>query len=298
MDLEKLLRTDFSSEARHKQETLSGLLETIENGSQVQQHERMYKVMKKRKTAGILAACLVVLLSITALAFGGDIFRIVKQVTVGDHAKFNVIEVMEQNRLIPIPAELAGKLFDENGTVLTVYPNDNSTMYTESGEKVEKIDYMVWTDENGDHEEYTIVTEANAQQIEDEMFTIAASKEDARQYTMFDFKTPAYIPEGYNQITYKMFNDENGQPVLDSKYLTVEYVNADGDMIYCQLRYMDEETAFEGSMGDDVDKMYINGYEAAVSKSDISVEIDGIMYMFINNTIGRDELIKIASSIQ
>lgn len=255
MDLEKLLRTDFSNEAHHKQETLNGLLETIENGSQVQQHERMYKVMKKRKTAGILAACLVVLLSVTALAFGGDIFRSAKVITVGEYARYNL---MGRTQRLPITSEQAGKSVDKK----------------------------------------SIVPKTNAQQIEDGRYTIIESKEDVRQYTMFDFKTPSYIPDGYELVTYIMFNSKNGQPYTNSKYLGVEYKNENGDVIYCQLRYMDEETAFEMSAGSNAGKVNINGYEAVLSDENIAIEIDSILYMFDNGIIGRDELIKIATSLQ
>lgn len=296
MNLDKMLRTDFSREARHKQETLDELLKTLENGNRAEhEHERVSMLMKKRKIAGVLVASLTLLLSMTTFAYGGEILRVIKEITVGNHAKF---VVAEQTSTLAIPTGLEGKLFDENGNVLTAFPEDDSPIYTESGEKIDHLTNKIWADESGEHVELAIVTETEAQRNDEKVFTSTSSKEEARQYTMFDFKTPSYLPAGYEQITYKMFNGEDGQPSPECKYLTVEYKNTDGDMIYCQMRYMDDETAFVASAGSDIDKMNINGYEAAISEAGVDIEIDGIMYMFMNGTIGHDEFVKIASSLQ
>lgn len=300
MDLEKMLLTDFSHEARRKRETLNDLLATLEKGKQTeQQRERSRIIMNKRKVISIFAASLTLVLSTTTFAYGEDIFRVLREITVGSHAKFIVTEE-QQSTPRPIPAELQGKLFDENGNMLTTFPEADISFYTKSGEKISHLTNKTWTDENGnEHVEVAVVTEADAQQNDEKTFISTSSKERARQYTMFDFKIPGYLPEGYNQVTYKMLKNEEGQPYPNSKYLFAEFKNAVGDVISCQMRYMDEETTFELSgVGKDMESMTINGHEAAASETSIYIEIDSIMYMFANKTIEGDEFVKIASSLR
>ncbi|MEL7658448.1 MAG: hypothetical protein AAGU75_21360, partial [Bacillota bacterium] len=115
MDLEKMLLTDFSHEAQRKRETLNDLLATLEKGKHTEQQlERSRIIMNKRKVISIFAASLTLVLSTTTFAYGEDIFRVIREITVGSHAKFIVTEE-QQSTPRPIPAELQGKLFDENG---------------------------------------------------------------------------------------------------------------------------------------------------------------------------------------
>ncbi|RUT46322.1 DUF4367 domain-containing protein [Paenibacillus anaericanus] len=68
--------------------------------------------------------------------------------------------------------------------------------------------------------------------------------------------------------------------------------------ISLQLRLMNEATAFEADL-DDAEEIKINGYEAVVGKGAVSVEINGVMYMFNSrdSEIQDEQLIKMAESL-
>jgi hypothetical protein len=62
---------------------------------------------------------------------------------------------------------------------------------------------------------------------------------------------------------------------------------------------MNEETAYEADIGD-VEEIEVNGNKGVLGESNLDVEIDGVMYMFMASAseISNDQLIKMAESIQ
>lgn len=90
-NLKTLLKTDFSSEAEMKDQTLEKLIKELENPLKADRAKENLKMKKKHKkaisvVAASLAICLIGGLSTTA--FGQEIFESVKKVTLGNGASY------------------------------------------------------------------------------------------------------------------------------------------------------------------------------------------------------------------
>lgn len=249
------------------------------------------------KPAFIAAVMTVLVMGFAMTSYGQGLYRVIKEVFVGQHAKYIVVE-QTGPRDLTIPDEFKGKLYDKDGNVLEQFP-ENGKIYNQNGEEV-ILSGVAWKDENGD-----IVTKFEAltreeydEQLNNEMTTMT-NPEEAKPYLAFDFSLPGYMPEGYKFDRIQLFNDENGKPVENCEYAYVYFSNGDhAKDIYLQLRLMNEETAYEAGIGD-VEEIEINGNKGVISEGNMDIEIDGVMYMFSARASGIDneQLIKMVESI-
>lgn len=299
--IDRYKKIDFSVCSTSKDKTLNKLLNQIEADKKNKEHDYMSK--RVRKPAFALIAVLTIILSFSMFVYGQDVIRFVKEIFVGDHARF-ISEIERDTVDYTIPEEFAGKVYDKEGNLLDEYPqdfNDYIELYGESGEQV-----FPYQDASGN----TLLTDEELQQKTAErrqnMTTVFETLEEADSYFGYDYMTPTYLPTGYNFVRAEIYNTDNGLPQQNSKYMDIYYSNGISK-IGISLIHMDEETSFElGGLGE-LTEVDINGYTAVkISNWQLAVEIDGIMYLFnrndeadvkIDDLVSMDEIILMAKSL-
>jgi len=299
LQIEELLKRDFSSESSSKENILNQLLLNMGNQKYSEDKKNPFTMHKLCiKPVFIAALVTVFVMGFAMTSYGQGFYRVIKEVFVGEHAKYVVTEQTGAPDLT-IPDELKGKLYDAEGNLLKQFP-ENGEVYNPSGEKL-IISAVAYKDGNGDiitKAEALTQEEYDAQSTVD--MTIMTDPKEAKPYLAFDFSLPGYLPENYVFDRIQLFNDENGKPVENCEYAYVYFSNGDHDKdIYLQLRLMNEETAYEADIGE-VEEIEINGNKGVIGEGNINVEIDGVMYMIMAGASGVDnaQLIRMAESIQ
>lgn len=300
--IERYKKIDLSAESENKEKILERLLLQFENAEDNSKDRLITK--KAIKPIYALVAVLSLLLAFSAVVYGQDAIRFVREMFIGDHAYFSS-EIDRGAVDYNIPEEFAGKVFDKEGNQLDEYPHDFEDyieLYNEAGEKI-----VPYQDKSGD----VLLTEEEFKQKTQErrknMTTAFETLEEAEVYFISDeYMMPAYLPKGYEFARAEIYNNDDGVPEANTKYMDVYYSNGTAK-IDMSLRFMDEETAFEfGGLGE-LTKIDINGYSAVkIGNSMLSVEIDGIMYTFNRNDdadvstedlVSMDEIILMAESL-
>ncbi|WP_250228820.1 DUF4367 domain-containing protein [Anaeropeptidivorans aminofermentans] len=308
IDIEQLLRTDFSSESNSKEELLHRLILKINNTHEEAEGDQYFmnklKFRKKLfKPAVALGAMALLFFGFSMTSYGEELYTTIKEIFVGKYAHYSVSEINStekpEDRDYTIPESLEGKLYDDEGNVLEAL-KENTRIYDNKGQEL-TLSVKIYTDENGNtiEEIEALTAEEKAAQREMNM-TSFSDPEKAREYLNFDFSLPSYMPEGYRFYQMMLFNDESGTPVKDSDYAYAYFTNGDHTKdLYLQLRHMNESTAFSADLGD-IEEIEINGHTAVKGQKFVDVEINGVMYFFasVDSGISTDELVKMAETIQ
>ena len=128
--------------------------------------------------------------------------------------------------------------------------------------------------------------------------------DDVKPYLAFNPLIPTFLPTGFALDRISLFNNENDRPLPlgSNMYLNVFYTNVDKtQQIYMQIRYMDAESAFIATGSYDMRYISINGHEGVIDGKNVSIEIDGIMYMIMADSavdLVQDDVIRMASSLR
>lgn len=296
--MEELLKTDFSAESSSKEKILNQLLSKIDKHKYIDDKKENF-IMKKLfvKPIFITAVITVFVMGFAMTSYGQDFYRVIKEVFVGEYAKYIVTEQTGAPDL-SIPDDLKGKLYDKDGNALEQFP-ENGEIYNQNGAEL-IISAMVFEDENGQQiTKSEALTREEHNERQNSKMTTMTNPEEAKPYLAFDFSLPGYLPDGYVFDRIQLFNDENGKPVENCEYAYVYFSNGDHTKdIYLQLRLMNEETAYEAGIGN-VEEIEVNGNKGVIGEGNIDVEIDGVMYMLMASASGIDneQLIKMAESI-
>lgn len=298
-EIEELLKTDFSTESTCKEKILKQLLLKVNSQYYISDKKEGFTMRKLFMKPVIITAMITLFaISFTMTSYGQDFYRAIKEVVVGEHAKYIVVEETGTPDLT-IPDELKGKLYDKKGNLLEEFPI-NGDVYNQKGEKL-LISVGVYDDEKGNQvKEVEALTNKEYQERQKGKMTTMTNPEEARPYLAFDFSLPGYLPEGYEFDRIQLFNDKNGKPVKNCEYAYVYFSNGDHDRdIYLQLRLMNEETAYTAGIRN-AEEIVINGNKGVIGDGNIDLEINGVMYMFMacDSGIDKSQLIKMAESIQ
>lgn len=296
--LTEQIKIDFSAESREKEAVFQRLLIKL---NEENHQKREWADMKKSLFKPVAAALAAVILlgGFASTSLGQELWRIVKEVAVGEHAQYVVEErAAAHPPAMAVPEELKGQLYDGAGNVLEVLPNEGS-IYNQEGQEL-VLSFSSYQDENGETIEIleALTFEESRRQEIDEM-TVLADIEAAKPYLAFDFSLPGYLPQGYAFDRIQLFNDENGKPVENCEYAYVYFSNGDpAEEIYLQLRLMNEKTAYTAGLGD-IEKIEINGHEGVIGEGHVDAEIDGVMYMLMagRSGINNGELLKMMESV-
>ncbi len=244
----------------------------------------MKKKIRKPIVLGFVAA---VVVCGTVAVYGQDLYRVMKTVTLGDRATY---EVVENSRVsVPIPEELQGQVFDKSGNALQVFPEDEM-LYDKDGKQV----FPVY---DADSKKAKLVTKEEHDRMNGVgiAFTTKDSAE-ADGYFITDVLSPSYLPAGYAFDRAEFYGDPKTDPEA-KKYIERYYTNGEQE-ISCQVRFMDDTTAYGSSTEEDIREVTINGNDAVVYGHSLDIQVGDVMYMFDSHDVSTDELAKIAESLQ
>lgn len=276
------LSVDFSAESKKREEIKNKLLNSIpkEDILMNQSHKKRFK----RSSAIAVAACMALVLSVTA-------FAAVNYFNLGDYAHYLDTSDEVQPGEVDFPEELQGLLYDENGKLVETIEELDAPIYNADGDAV-----MLTNDEAGNMQ---VVTMKEMREEFAEKSTLFETLEDAGSYLYFQPRTFEYVPEGYELEGYRIYNDDNGELVQDSKYLEMNYYK-DNDLakyIFVQARFMDEDTEFTSGLTENSKTTSINGYEAMIQENTIDILIDDVLYFISGSDLPAEELMKMAEDL-
>ena len=288
--IEKCRSIDFSVESANRERNLEVLKTKLLTINAERENKMNRKMRRPVAIAAVVAA--VICLSM-GVVYGQDLWRIVRSVTLGNHANFTVYEdtTVPGPEAFKIPDEFVGQVYDKDGNLLTHFPRYEG-IYNADGEQL----VTMYID---DTLKITTLAESRGQMIAD-LLTFT-DLEEGHSHFITDVLMPSWLPEGYTfqYITYFVDSLE----ILESepearKYMSVYYGNGK-DMISSQVRFMDEYTAFEAGGSADIQELKINGYDAVLDGNVLNLLIGDVMYMFFaNENLNSYELIKIAESLE
>ncbi len=286
--LGKMLADNNFSEDSNKKEVYNITLKKI---TQSERKDTMKKSNRDKgfmtKVASIALVCIVGF-SVTQTSFGQNVVdKVLRTISLGHITIYE--EIIEANTY-PVPDQLKGKIFDENGTPLEEFSSDQSKVYTANGEEIHNI--------NPETGEIITVTEADKEK--DEWTLVVKDPNKLNDYTCFNVILPTYLPEGYEFDRAGFFKDDNGV-VENTKYIELYFTNDEtGEYMYMQQRFADEETAYSTGSSQ-VEEIKINGVDAVIygnTNINLDWEINGVLYMLSGKGMAKDEIIKIAESIK
>lgn len=273
---------DFSAESQNKENIHRKLLAQMENQG------RMQMKRKKRTSILVYVAAVSIVFTFTMSAYGQEIIHTIKEFSLGQYAHY-----YSQDQPLaaePLPQELAGKLFDRKGNVITQPPKDG-IFYNQNGERV-----VIEREDSG--AEYLIITKAEADRRAKENVTAFYRLEEAKPHFAEAFLMPAYLPEGYAFDRAEFYNGDDGKPEKGSDYMSLYFGNGEGKAeITIMLRVLNEETGIT-SGGNDVEEITVGDHKAILFGKGLDIEIDGILYsLYANEDVSREETIRMAESL-
>ncbi|MHA6531236.1 DUF4367 domain-containing protein [Paenibacillus sp. BAC0078] len=268
----------------------AAVLSKVRNRTQYEQEERKMKIRHSvKRPAMILASILVAgVVSVTFVkpSFAQEMLgRVLQTINLGNI----IVSEYEPEQATKFPEALKGKLYDKDGNVITSYTEKLDKVYNADGEQIVNFD--------GDK----LITKSEQEQREKEAAeNVFVAKEQAEldKYALFKVKLPKYLPEGFAFDRGEFYTSEKG--AVNGKYLNLYFTSKkEGQEISMQLRYSDEETAFEMSTSGKLEKVQVNGVDAVMMNGrSLDWESDGVLYGINTRGLDRAEVLKIAESIR
>lgn len=252
-------------------------------------YERKTTIMAFKKRFAIAAMCAVLVLGVTVFAaeYGGNV---IKMITTG----YNSYVQVDPDAPQPLPEELVGKIFDENGVVLeSLTRKDIDNMYNENGEKITQEMYAEMIEELTGG-----LVKVGYDYNPEESEKTFESLEDAQANTVFDIKAPVYLPEGYELERVYTYKDDDGS--VSGEYMTIVYSNSEGKEITFFERILNENTAFEVGTDGTLEEVAVNGKESVIINGRtlyLETEDNVSVCISTHGNITREELVNIAGSV-
>ena len=267
--------------------------------------EKENKTMKKGKSlkTAIIAASMTAVLGVgmSQTALGKEFINsVVARFSTG-HA--NVLQydkekeaaqreaIIEKRKSEPMPEEYKGKIFDVNGNEFTYFPAYLEGAYNAKGEPIMCVkDGEVYTEEEWNKK--------CAEEEAEEGYTEITNLAKISDYTCFEVKMPTYLPTG---IVFKNAGVWSNEDVTDNQCIEINFVDETGkEVIYMQQRLACEEAGFETGTSDTVKEVDINGAKGLMYDNSLDWETEDTIYMMmsLDDSVTRDEMIKIAQSIK
>ena len=242
-----------------------------------------------KKKAVILSAAAVLAVATGVAASEGHIEKIIRSFTTGH----NLFIQLDPNASHDLPKEVIGKLYDENGQVITaITDGDIKNMYDKDSsrltqEQVQQIFYDALGTDVISADEKNAATESRS--------TI----EEARSMVEFDIKYPEYVPQGFSFNRAYAYKNDDGS--ISGYYITLEYTNDKGEEITIMERLLNDETAFEMSTDGELEEMMLNGRRTIINdgrSADFETEDNVSVSIHTKNCVSKDELIRMTESIK
>lgn len=135
----------------------------------------------------------------------------------------------------------------------------------------------------------------------DKVSTLFTDKAAAQEYLSFEAKDFGYAPEGYELEGWRIINNPDGSlPTERTDYLSMYFVNQEGDYIYVQARLMSDKTAFAANVSGKAQELTINGSSVVADGHHVDILFEGegnLLYTINAQTAALDELIMMAESL-
>ena len=259
--IENIKSTDFSSESKNKAknlEILQAKLPIINGEREIYMKEKKVRFRKPI----VLAACFVLILSMSAVVFGQDIVNYFRTITLGEHVIFvegSVPELTEEE--IAAAREEVQRMVDEGEIEIFVTTTDNWV----------EPDWLTFTD--------------------------AA---EGKSHFITDVMLPAYVPAGFefDHIFYFAETREELAQYGANMYMGVVFSGNTGQ-IRMQIRYMTEDSGFVTGASPYLRTMEINGHEAVVDGGMVNLLVGDVLYMFFGmGNVDDEALIRMAESLK
>lgn len=241
------------------------------------------KSKKSMRTAASTAACLAALLVFSQTSIAK---AIVEQIIAIGHSEIIVETETDNDRVLVLPEEMIGQVFDDKGNELTELTADQEIIYNKDGEEI----YI--SEEDGvffihsmDEDSY------NADELE--MHFTETKEMD--EVLSFELKLPTYLPEGYDLVDLFGYKDEEGNVSTD--YAVLIYGNGDKKFTIHERRDS-EETSFVTGMTN-VQEVEFAGTTAVYNDTEFHCTWDEVTVSVLGGkAISGNELLKIAKSME
>lgn len=283
LELGKALADKDFSENSNKETVFNKTLKRINE----HKGDSAMKKSNKFKKAAIAAASFVIVCGIfSQTSFAKDLAeKVINKISIGH---ITVIQTEASKvKEVKVPDNLKGKIFDKNGKALSVVTRDTGKIYTAAGEEIDSC------------KDGKIITVAEAKKMDKDKMLIVKDSSSLNKYTCFNVKLPSYLPKDYKFHRAEFYKDEKGS--VSKKYIDLFFTNEKtGKYIFMQQRFADEETKYATGTDGKMEKVKINGVDAAIiDDRSIDWEANGVLYgVSGRGEFGKDELVKIAESIK
>lgn len=245
---------------------------------------------KNKKTGGmVIGIAAAVAVATGVAAADGNFDGIINTFTTGH----NIFVQTDPNAVHVLPEELQGKLFDAQGNPVTALKERDGLgkVYDKEGKLLtEKEIVEIFDDAFDGAVDFTEESQADK--------VIYSTLEEAQKAADFNIKYPDYLPEGYSFDCAHNYKGKSGK--TSGLYMTLEFKNTKGDVIYIYERLLNEETAFKMSSSGTMEEMTVNGRKTVVENGkNASFETEDNVSVMISakNGVSKKELIKIVESI-
>ena len=283
---------DFS---KYEEASLSEM-ERVRMKQNLKKNSRNFQFRKNMTRA---AACAAVLLAFSQTTFAKDIME--KIVSIG-HSSVVIEE--EQNPdmdyIYPIPEELIGQVFDENGNELSEVTGETAKIYDKDGNEVmicsENADGSAGDSDADSVTYYLERVDAMSKELdEDEDICSFSSEAELAEVLCFDLKVPKTLPEGFSLVKAYGFKDENGEVSPD--YAVLVYGNGEKEFSIHERRDS-EETKFETGLSD-AKVIDFDGVDAVYTDSEFECSWDGVTVSILGReAISGDEILDLAKAMK
>lgn len=237
----------------------------------------------------VIIAAVLVAVSLSAAIYGQELARVVRTFTLGNKVEYAVVE--DLRNAVPIPTEVKGQVFDALGNELETFPEDH-VLYDAYGREINLI---------FDDGKARIMTDEEFQSTQLPEEVMFYDLKECKSYFICEALTPGYLPEGYTFSKAGFYGNPLNDNALEKgadKFMNIYYSN-DADEMVVSLRYIDDPNTFGRGVSTDVEELNINGHDAILDKNRIDIQINDVLYTLSGNeTLGRDELVKIAGSLE
>lgn len=246
---------------------------------------------RRGRRLGTAAACVAAVCLLSQTAFARELAgRVLAMVGLGNS---RVVQTREPGEDEPLPEEMRGRLFDQNGRELMTYGEvlrAAGMLYNGEGERIVSFDgEQALTKE--EYEEQERIEEENT-------FTVT----DPRllsDYTTFPVLLPASLPEDIRFSHAKFVRSRDSGERL--RWTNLYFVNGKGEeVLLLQEREDSPEMAYVSATDGTVEEITVAGHSAAlVNGNEIDFERDGTLLSLIAKApLTCEELIAVAESIQ
>jgi len=271
--IKNVKNTDFSSESKNKAKNLAALqakLPIINEEREIYMRESKKRIRKPLAIAAIVA----VMLSTSAMVFGAEIVNHVRTTMLGQHVTFVTIPESSDGERVALTTDSDGEMQLE----LRHIDDEELQAMIDAGE-VERVVIDSFAEPN--------------------WLTFTNIEEGRSHFVYENVMLPTYVPNGFvfDRIFYFVETLEELEQYGANFYMGVVFSNGT-DEIRMQIRYMTDDSGFVTTVGPDMRTMEINGHEAVLDSSMLSLLVDDVLYMFLGMGILDDaEMIAMAESL-